>query len=150
MFKKKTFSDILEAKINKEETILSKKEETEKMIKEDKQTRVINLVYSQYKQAQKLIGERFTLKQQHDTMFWFSFRGKSKIYICKLFAMKLEPEGDFEFSDYSFSRVYNSKLKSIGYKDIKLNELAGELYRWAEIVLEEELSLMENTNENIR
>lgn len=142
MSKKETFSEILETKINREEELLSQKRMTENRIKEDKAKRIISLVYSQYKQAHKIIGERFDITQQHDTMFYFSFRGKNQIYRCKIYSTKLAPKQDFDFRDYSFSKVFGSKLKGIDY-DIKLTELADNLIRWAKIVLKEELSLME-------
>ena len=140
MFKnKKTFSEILDKKIKIEEETLARKHKQEELTKKEIQQKMIDLIQSQFENARKVIGHRFTMGKIHDTMFRFRFNCQEG-YACTLYSLNLDPDGNFEFRDYSFPKNPNSKLRKLRDKNITLNELADNLINWAEIVLEEELA----------
>ncbi len=129
MFKKKTFSEIWEDKIQQDATknakILAIRD------REDKE--VENIIKSQFKQAVKTIGDKLTMSKQHDSMFNFYYGdSNSGFYTATLYGNNAKTNGTYEL--YHYLPLENTELSKFKV-NIKLIELSQRLIQYVRLIL---------------
>ena len=125
MFKKRklTISDLIDKKLKQINA------ENLKTIKNYAilERRITSLINTQFEEAIKTIGYKFTMEKVHDTMFRFYFKNNSYT-ICNGYIYSLK--GLEELSKYMRFKFVSLIPYSKNEEEIEINELAGFLINW--------------------